>query len=803
MFKLLALRVLDGCADHIKKCLHSNVYYYFCSDYRFDIDGKVYKGSRYSLPLPENFFSLPKTDGIGNDIVQSPIININAIVGKNGDGKSTIVEIIIRLVNNYISTKQRINKQFLGNRDLLFVSNLHAELFFLHGHTIYKLYSNGRNKCGILKLVDIDAFSTDTEIKYIEMEVKQIESNILKSIYTFVSNYSHYAYNIFDFQLEWNRKLPKETEDEQNEACWLYHVFHKNDGYITPLALHPYRKSGNIDINREKSLSEQRLMSLFINANDKPFSFRNVLDKKAVALRFSDPMKSKLQEITLKQFLNTTWTEDNCLDKAIDAIEELKHIKINSLNYASILKNLQSGTLIHIQHFLDILTGLGNSTDKQYSKFMAQMNEYVRKNIPQCFAHVKHDQYQKQQSNIARYIHDLHHIQLYLKRMNIPYNSTEPYLQTRIMLNRYSRFVAYNVNQLARIRLIYQVACHYGIDPYIIFENYEDLSEYQKCQHYIIYKTISILHKYPDYTSLIKTNRPYKDGPFEVTETELMEIFKQIEKDRADESHITRKLDQALTYTNNDANRHSDYYAERLRHMDYAPSPNTSKSANHSFLIELNTLRGRKKRLRLQELPPPIYEYEIIFEQDEHVLTGMNVLSSGEKQLLNTIGAFIYQIRNIDSAKKYDSINLILEEIELYFHPEYQRLIIQHLIKQIHGAELKKIKNINITFVTHSPFVLSDIPKCNVLFLKDGLPDYQMQENTFGANIHSLLKNGFFLPNLPIGEFAYQKINELFRQLNGYDYSRSRENIANLERLIAIIGEPYLREQLYKLLRMR
>ena len=96
--------------------------------------------------------------------------------------------------------------------------------------------------------------------------------------------------------------------------------------------------------------------------------------------------------------------------------------------------------------------------------------------------------------------------------------------------------------------------------------------------------------------------------------------------------------------------------------------------------------------------------------------------------------------------------------------------------------------------------MLSDIPKCNVLFLKDGRPNYSMQENTFGANIHSLIKNGFFLPNIPMGAFAFKKINELFRQLNSADHDHSEESIARIKQEIALVGEPYLREQLYRLL---
>jgi hypothetical protein len=322
------------------------------------------------------------------------------------------------------------------------------------------------------------------------------------------------------------------------------------------------------------------------------------------------------------------------------------------------------------------------------------------------------------------------------------------------------------------------------------------MTEYQKCQHYVIYKAISILHKYPDYLNIIKHNPD--EEPFEVTDYELPKIFKQFKADIDNESHVTRKLEQALTYINNN---------ESSKDIDYYKGQGTKLGINsneqHSFTIRLEELKGEKNYIKLNQLPPAIYEQDIILQTTDGTYVGMDTLSSGEKQVLNNIGAIIYHLQNIDSGTNldYDSVNLLLEEIELYFHPEYQRQFILLLIRQIMSAKLNKIHNLNITFVTHSPFVLSDIPKCNVLFLKDGKPDYGMQENTFGANIHSLLKNGFFLPNLPMGEFAHEKINELFRRLNEYEYTE--KDIEKLKQEISIVGEPYLREQLFKLLRIR
>jgi hypothetical protein len=140
-----------------------------------------------------------------------------------------------------------------------------------------------------------------------------------------------------------------------------------------------------------------------------------------------------------------------------------------------------------------------------------------------------------------------------------------------------------------------------------------------------------------------------------------------------------------------------------------------------------------------------------------------------------------------------------LEEIELYSHPDYQRRLVRQLLNQLEKADLQEIESVSILFVTHSPFILSDIPKSCVLFLENGLPRNNMQENTFGANIHSLLKNGFFLPNLPMGEFAYEKINEMFRKLNEGDMDP--ETYKALYNQILLVGEPYLRSQLMSMYR--
>ena len=65
--------------------------YYFCNDYRITKDGMELR-DEYVRPLPEDFFRIQTPSQLQ--------INVSAVVGMNGDGKSTLIELMMRLVNN-------------------------------------------------------------------------------------------------------------------------------------------------------------------------------------------------------------------------------------------------------------------------------------------------------------------------------------------------------------------------------------------------------------------------------------------------------------------------------------------------------------------------------------------------------------------------------------------------------------------------------------------------------------------------------------------------------------------------------
>lgn len=764
MFKLIAVKVLEGCRKSVCKCLSVGKMYYFNNDY-YITDDSICLRDEYIRLLPDDFFSLDATSTLQ--------INISAVVGMNGDGKSTLMELVMRLINNCAKHYRLADKD-----NLLQIVRVKAELYYLLDNVVYCIKeAKEDNYASLWKCADM----SDSDVRQwnkIMTPVKSV-SRMNELFYTIVSNYSHYAYNTRDFREEWSDKVQSE---EDCKKCWLHYLFHKNDGYRTPITIHPYRYEGNIDVNREAELTMQRLVALYIqeaNPKENNNSFRRIGSKDAELLQLTDIGYSKLQEFTIIQFF-----EDN---KSISLLlNYIKKIEDNISAYDDFeVENLQDNMLETVECCLDLLTG---TNDEPYSEFIRAFYVWIGNKKGVCSS----------KSDLRKFLNSMRKFNNSIKITRLPYNE---------FAKKYKRYDKLNVKQLIRIRFVYDVLNSWEFPVDILLKEYEDLNEIERCQHYIIYKTISICAIYPEYRDFVDSiERGWNNNGLVFNNSVIKEVVEKIKKDK---THVTLKLRQCLNFIELCKKENSNIF-EKVSDIElYNKLGNELKGG---MFIRFDDLKSYFKRepFPLDLLPPPIYKTDILFcsELDLDNYIPYKYLSSGEKQLLNNFGALIYHLRNLDSVtddgRIYENVNVLFEEIELYFHPEYQRMIIKVLVEKLHALGLNHIRRINITFVTHSPFILSDIPLCNVLFLKDGKPVIRrIQENTFGANIHGLLKNGFFLPSLPMGEFAYDKINELFEKLNGYKLDpNNREHRDWFYSNIMRVGEPYLREQLMKLYNM-
>lgn len=179
-------------------------------------------------------------------------------------------------------------------------------------------------------------------------------------------------------------------------------------------------------------------------------------------------------------------------------------------------------------------------------------------------------------------------------------------------------------------------------------------------------------------------------------------------------------------------------------------------------------------------------------------------LSTGEKQFLKLFSRFLFfNLNNEKNVLKEKHFIILIDEFDIGFHPLWQRkflsIWLQFLESFINNSTANNI-SVQLILTSHSPFVVSDLPKQSINFLSKGegeknskVDSLSEHQATFGANIHDLYSDSFFLTGALMGDFAKAKIDEAFRLLLS-DAPLPETNSVNS--LIELIGEPILRAKL-------
>ncbi|GAB5473849.1 MAG: hypothetical protein Mars2KO_19480 [Maribacter sp.] len=239
---------------------------------------------------------------------------------------------------------------------------------------------------------------------------------------------------------------------------------------------------------------------------------------------------------------------------------------------------------------------------------------------------------------------------------------------------------------------------------------------------------------------------------------------------------------RAIKDFSDDPDQESIY--DLFRHANFKTSPESNKHLFKSLIQSTNDLLENNLSFHYQHF---------------------NKYSSGEQKKLNFYSRFHWAHKEIikDENDKYgikgERVIILIDEGEVSLHPEWQRTFFKNSIDFL--SKLFKEKELQLIFITHSPFVLSDIPKENVIFLdkdKDGnaLKKKVEMEKTFGANIYSLLSDSFFMENGTIGEFAKKKIELAVEVLNSENPHLSSEMLKEVNYIIDSVGEPLIKQQL-------
>lgn len=322
---------------------------------------------------------------------------------------------------------------------------------------------------------------------------------------------------------------------------------------------------------------------------------------------------------------------------------------------------------------------------------------------------------------------------------------------------------------------------------------------------YLIYKTYSIANNYPSYDEFAKIGNVNQFTEETTSESALL-VWNLVRRIKRDKSHITLKVRQALHFMDALLAGKIDTKDILIKTITYAEY--IKKVASGEKLVSMSNIQ--------EFLPPSIFFIDIKLnhykdgKRTNEQPISLNRLSSGERQYLYTFSTYIYHILNLLSIQesrrvRYRRFNLVFDEVEICFHPEYQRRFVDELLGYIRRMRMNSHATYNIIIATHSPFILTDIPQNNILYLEDGWSaDPQTFKNPFAANICDVLYQSFFLREGFVGEYARNKIRDVLEWLNiDGRVVLTEKKMKQFYTIMSQIGDPFVRMQLNQLLEQK
>ena len=618
-------------------------------------------------------------------------ISVQSIVGMNGSGKSSLLDIIYRMINNfcYYLTKN-LYYTYAAER-LAFVHGLYADLKYEVDGNICCLRSRGTALA--LETPEMNYQVGDTvEAEWDEYKIVtgaktgEIREVMKWFFYSIVTNFSFNAFLSSDYADEPAMGL--------QGTSWIDSLFHKNDGYRVPLVFNPYRGDGSLDVQRETNFAISRTIAILEHFRDKNWQFIDGYRLERVDYHY-DP----------HSFL---------------------------AKFRKVLTDLQKDSLSK--------TAQKSGTEKEKEVYEDMVKGWFKTAL----------------SNEKSYA--------------------------------------------------YKICSHYGVEVDV-----EDELQLM-AGAYLVYKTVSIVGKYPvyyAYREFGKLQYCFSEATFMAGGEKFEDVldpFKDVvEKLDDDKSHITYKL------------RLAKQYLKKCKGGSLGEEAKEKEFELHDYFRFLGQVKVAGSVERIMELFPPTFFKPMIMlrkvdEKGNDVPNSNPIqftsLSSGEKLFIYTISTLIYHILNIKSVSTnrihYRKVNIIMDELELCFHPEMQRAFVQKLLSTITRLHINTHMKLNLMLVTHSPFILSDIPQSRILFLKEGEDvGGAMELNPFGTNINDVLVHSFFLNEKGfLGDIAQERINSLMRFLSVKDKMLGYWNVKRAEYFIDnIVGDDVIKHYLLQMLK--
>ena len=170
-------------------------------------------------------------------------------------------------------------------------------------------------------------------------------------------------------------------------------------------------------------------------------------------------------------------------------------------------------------------------------------------------------------------------------------------------------------------------------------------------------------------------------------------------------------------------------------------------------------------------------EIQMYFEDKIEILP-LNYLSDGMKSILAIVSDIAYRMATLnpnllgDVIKETDGI-VMIDEIDMHLHPSWQRKIVNSLTKTF--------PKVQFIFTTHSPTVLTNVPKENIKIVSNG-NIFDTNINTYGRDVNSILRE---IMHSKIRPSETQKILDDFSDsIADSDLEKAEKTLEELKRIL-------------------
>lgn len=692
----------------------------------FDIKGiTIYEACKYRKNLEAGVYPLGETqlkDFFGKNVT------LHTLVGKNGSGKSSLLDIVFRMVNNVGAVMCRQEARDASAR-VRFVRHIYADLEYVKSFPGHRPMVHHCKLCcrdtslwieyddSIYWLGDVNLWGAgkDAHEYYFRLsnqygknkfhELKDLRPLKNKQLlgrllfYTVATNYSMLGFQAIDYadeeSLEWDDSIYLIDSDGSrladsdgalltvadwiDQKGWIKGIFHKNDGYMCPIVLNPFRDGGTINMDTESALTVSRLAALLISED---------MDQRPII-------------------------DDYFLD--------------------------------HIQY--------------------ERKKDFYLKFKPVYGVKSKNNE----------------------ERNNMLANGGDVKLFT-IASDRKGTVSWVVLNEL-------RCPMEDGLGDAEIY-----------ARMYVVYKILNIAATYPfyeEYKACGDINRVFSVATKGYGGRKKLLQLVQLIISR--DTHIEQKVHQVLRFIRRIGKAREQNHNYDSSWLDKGFSFDEYR-AHLGLPNQFDSIEDC-----LKSLPPNIFLQTIYLKEkvgDEWRRSIPFVkMSSGQKQMLYQLSTLMYHLLNLKSVPvsqvKYYHVNIVLDEIEVCFHPEYQRMFIARMLELlVERLHLNEAFGIHIWLTTHSPFILSDIPAELISYMESGhmLIKEELEAKKIrppmAGNISELLHQSFFLYEGFIGEYARKKILSLVDFLTKGEQSNDNWDMQQAKLFIDGISEPFINKQL-------